>query len=374
MIAYVGIDAHTTNYTLSTYLEGSAAPVNTNAYSPSVSNIVNYCKGIRKKIGNDTEIIVGYEAGCLGFKLKRDLEEKGLTVKILAPASITGTEINRRRRKKTDKRDAYLVAKCLANGGYHAVYVPSKEDAAVKEYIRMRDDHKDAFTKIKQQIGHFCMHNGFNYSERNWTQKHLIWLRKVEMSPMLRETLNEYLITYDELDAKIERLDTRIDELARETPYWERVSRLGCFLGIRTHTALSLIVETGDFERFAKGNTYAAYLGLAPGENSSGTSIRRGGITKAGNSHLRKILIEAAQGICKGTVGYKSKEMRKRQNGNSPEVIAYADKANIRLRRKYYKYIQRGKKRNVAVTAIARELACFVWGMMTDNIITYSPG
>lgn len=104
MIAYVGIDAHTTNYTLSTYLEGSAAPVNTNTYSPSVSSIVNYCKGIRKKIGNDTEIIVGYEAGCLGFKLKRDLERNGLTTKILAPASITGTEINRRCRKKTDRR------------------------------------------------------------------------------------------------------------------------------------------------------------------------------------------------------------------------------------------------------------------------------
>ena len=124
MIAYVGIDAHTTNYTLSTYLEGSAAPVNTNTYSPSVSNIVNYCKGIRKKIGNDTEIIVGYEAGCLGFKLKRDLESNGLTTKILAPASITGTEINRRCRKKTDKRDAEAIARSLKNHEYSEVYTP----------------------------------------------------------------------------------------------------------------------------------------------------------------------------------------------------------------------------------------------------------
>ena len=127
MIAYVGIDAHTTNYTLSTYLEGSKAPVNTNTYSPSVANIVNYCKGIRKKFGNDTEIITGYEAGCLGFKLKRDLEMNGLTAKVLAPASITGTEINRRRRKKTDKRDAEAIAGSLKNHEYAKFILPMKK-------------------------------------------------------------------------------------------------------------------------------------------------------------------------------------------------------------------------------------------------------
>ena len=134
------------------------------------------------------------------------------------------------------------------------------------------------------------------------------------------------------------------------------------------YTALSLIVETGDFKRFAKGNVYAAYLGLTPGEHSSSDSINRTGITKAGNRHLRSLLIESAGGICKGAVGHKSKNLRARQNGNTAEVIAYADKANTRLRSRYYKFIRHGKKRNVAVAAIARELACFVWGMMTDNI------
>ena len=146
------------------------------------------------------------------------------------------------------------------------------------------------------------------------------------------------------------------------------MKRLGCFLGIRTHTALSLVVETGDFERFAKGNTYAAYLGLAPGEHSSSDSINRLGITKAGNGHLRQLLVEAAGSICKGAVGHKSKELRGRQSGNTAGVIAYADKANTRLRSKYYRLIRHGKKRNVAVAAVARELACYVWGMMTDNI------
>ena len=131
---------------------------------------------------------------------------------------------------------------------------------------------------------------------------------------------------------------------------------------------MSLIVEAGDFKRFGKGNTYAAFLGLAPGERSSSTNVNRLGISKAGNTHLRCLLIEAAKGICKGAIGHKSKELRSRQSGQSADVIAYADKANTRLRSKYYKMIRHGKKKNVAVAAVARELACFVWGMMTGNI------
>lgn len=157
-------------------------------------------------------------------------------------------------------------------------------------------------------------------------------------------------------------IDKRIEEIAGQEEYREKVKRLGCFLGIKSHTSLSLVVETGDFKRFAKGNSYVAYLGLAPGEDSSSDSIHRTGITKAGNSHLRLLLIEAAGGICKGAVGHKSKDLRARQNGNPPDVVAYADRANIRLRSRYYRFIRHGKKRNVAVAATARELACFVWG------------
>lgn len=180
--------------------------------------------------------------------------------------------------------------------------------------------------------------------------------------------MNKYMASYDEQTAKIERFDARIEEIASHAGYADKVKKLGCFLGIRTHTALSLIVETGDFKRFAKGNVYAAYLGLAPGEHSSADKIKRLGITKAGNSHLRLLFVEAARGICKGAVGHKPKELRHRQQGNPAEAISYADKANARMRSKYNRLIRHGKKRNIAVAAIARELACFVWGMMTENI------
>ena len=271
-------------------------------------------------------------------------------------------------RIKTDSRDAHLIAQCLSYGGYHPVYIPTEQDDSVKEYLRMRDDHKKALKKIKQQIGMFCIRHGYYYEGTKWTIAHMKWLKKLELAPMYQETLDEYLASYEEQTAKIERFNARIEEIASQAEYVEKVKKLGCLLGIKTHTALSLIVETGDFTRFAKGNVYAAYLGLAPGEHSSAVKVNRLGITKAGNSHLRLLLVEAAGGICKGAIGHKSKDLRQRQQGNSAEIIAYADKANTRLRSRYYRFIRHGKKRNVAVAAVARELACFVWGMMTDNI------
>jgi transposase len=272
------------------------------------------------------------------------------------------------KRVKTDKRDAVMIAQCLSYGGYHAVHVPTDKEDSVKEYLWMRDDHKLALKKIKQQINAFCLRHGYFFPDTKWTIKHLSWLRKLEITGLLRETLDEYLASYDEQTAKIERFDQRIEELASDPDYKDNVKKLGCLLGIKTHTALSLIVETGDFSRFRKGSTYAAFLGLAPGESSSGEHINRTGISKAGNSHLRRLLIEGAKGICKGKVGHKSKELRSRQAGNSAEVIAYADRGNTRMRSKYYRMLRYGKKKNVAVAAIARELACFVWGIMTNSM------
>jgi transposase len=141
-------------------------------------------------------------------------------------------------------------------------------------------------------------------------------------------------------------------------------------LGIKTHTALSVIVETGDFKRFKDARSYSAYLGLVPGENSSGPKRNGLSITKAGNRHIRRLLVEAAQSYSRGQIGYKSKALKARQKGNASEVIAYADRSNERLRRKYYNMTLRNNKRaNVAKTAIARELSCFIWGMMTANYI-----
>ena len=369
-ILRIGMDVHSTNYTLCAMepVLGEDDRIFANVQvTPDYKNILLFIENLKMKLGlnNEYDIVCSYEAGCLGYSLYNQLTGAGVKCVILAPTTMLTPQGNR---AKTDARDALMIAQCLSYGGYRAVYIPTEEDDSVKEYLRMRDDHKLALKKIKQQINAFCLRHGHHYTGTKWTIAHWKWLKKLEVSEMYRETLDEYMASYEKQTAKIERFDTRIEEIASQERYQEKVKKLTCFLGIKTHTALSLIVETGDFERFAKGNTYAAFLGLAPGENSSGEHINRTGITKAGNSHLRLLLIEAAGGICKGMIGHKSKDLRARQNGNTAEVIAYADKANTRLRGRYYRLIRHGKKRNVAVAAIARELACFVWGMMTDNI------
>lgn len=372
MIAYVGIDAHTTNYTLATRLEGSKEPINVNTYSPAISNIVKYCKAIRKVYGKDTDIILGYEAGCLGFKLKRDLETNDLKCLVLAPTSIPGTEQNRKRKKKTDKRDAEAIAKALINSDYSEVYMPDEEDEAVRDYIRMREDHRKQLRVIKQQICALTNRHGFKFTDGKnyWTVKHLKWLKSLPVEGVLKEAFESYLLSYETVSDRIAQIDKKIEEIAEQDKYREAVHKLICFKGIKVLTALAVIVEIGDFTRFVKAKNFAAFLGLVCGELSSSDDQNRLGITKQGNRFIRKLLVECAQSFSRATSG-KSAMLKKRQEGNQAEVITYADKANERLRKRYLTLVLRNKKaHNKAVTAVARELACFIWGMMTGNIHT----
>lgn len=353
-IIKIGMDVHSANYTLCAMEPTIGAEdriFGEVQVAPDYKEVICFIESLKMKLGLGSydSIECGYEAGCLGYTLYHQLTGAGIKCVILAPTTML---THQGQRIKTDKRDARLIAQCLCYGGYHPVYIPTGEDDAVKEYLWMRDDHKLALKKLKQQISAFVLRHGHSYTGTKWTGRHLAWLKKLELDPMYRETLDEYMASYEEQEAKIERYDKRIEEIASETRYQENVKKMGCFLGIRTHTALSLLVETGDFKRFAKGNIYAAFLGLMPGEHSSSDNVNRLGISKAGNTHLRCLLTEAAKGICKGDVGHKSKDLRSRQNGQPAEIIAYADKANIRLRGKYYKMIRHGKKKNVATTAV----------------------
>ena len=297
-ILRIGMGVHSTNYTLCAMepVIGEDDRIFANIQvTPDYKNILLFIENLKMKLGLDDEydIQCGYEAGCLGYSLYTQLTAAGVKCVILAPITMLTPQ---GQRVKTDARDALMIAQCLSYGGYHAVYIPTEEDDSVKEYLRMRDDHKSALKKIKQQINALCLRHGHHYDGTKWTVKHVSWLRKLQLSPLYRETLDEYMASYDEQTAKIERFDKRIEELASQKSYAEKTKELGCFLGIKTHTALSLLVETGDFSRFAKGNIYAAFLGLAPGENSSGEKINRTGISKAGNSHLRLLLTETARG------------------------------------------------------------------------------
>jgi len=365
---YVGMDVHKESFTLADYTIETEKSSHNRRTSADYKEVLKFLEYLRTIYGNDTNFICGYEAGCLGYTLFHQLTDHNINCIILAPTTML--EKRSGKRIKTDKRDAELIAKCLAQHNYSPVHIPTAEDEQTKEFLRMRDDHKLALKKIKQQILSFCLRHNYRYDGKtHWTAAHLKWLKNLNPKALYKEILDEYLLTYTTLSDKIERLDKRIEELASKDEYRESVKKLCCFIGVQTHTALSVLVEVGDFKRFASAEKFASYLGLVPGEDSSGDDKTRLGITKAGNGHVRKLLTEASQCYSRGQVGHKSKALKAKQVGNTPQVIAYADKANERLRRKFYKMVLgKSKSHNVAKTAIARELACFMWGMMTDNI------
>ena len=364
-IAYIGLDVHTTNYTICAYTIENEKFFAETTIKPDIKELEKYLKRLQELQGKGCKLICGYEAGCIGYSLYHQLMDRKYECVILAPTTMPKTV----KEIKTDKRDARKIAQCLAYGTYSKVFVPSNEDNAVKEYIRMRDDAKTMLKQTKQQIVALCTRHDKHYDgSSNWTQRHMEWLKHLDFgSEMLNETLTEYLLTLMQLIDKVERFDKRIDELAAEKQYAESAKKLQCYRGIKAHTALSFLVEIGDFKRFPTAQQFAAFLGLVPGEHSSGNHQHRVGITKAGNSHLRRLLIEAANSYSRGVAGKKSKAVKQRQEGNLPEVIAYADKANERLRRKYIKIALKSNS-NVAKTAVARELACFIWGMMNGKI------
>ena len=363
-ITYIGLDVHTTNYTICAYTIENDKTFAETTINPDIRELDKYLKKIQELQGG-CKLVCGYEAGCLGYSLYQQLTAKGYECIILAPTTMpkTAKEI------KTDKRDARKIAKCLAFGTYSKVFVPDDNDVAVKEYIRMRDDAKIMLKQTKQQIIAFCTRHNMRYDGKsNWTQRHLHWLSTLDLgSVMLNETLAEYLITFVQLTEKIERFDKRIEEIAAQVRYSENAKKLQCFKGIKTYIALSFLTEIGDFKRFPTAEQFASFLGLVPGEHSSGEGQYRLSITKAGNTHLRQLLVEAANCYNRGTTGKKSKKITQRQQGNTPEVVAYADRANDRLRRKYIKLTLK-RNSNIAKTAVARELACFIWGMMNGRI------
>lgn len=367
-VVYVGMDVHKESYTMSCYTFESDKIQYQQKIKSDYRMVLKYLEQVRKRFDSDREYVCGYEAGCLGYALYHQLTQHGVKCIILAPTTMAITNNNR---VKTDRKDAGIIARCLAFHTYSEVHVPTDEDNSVKEYIRMRDDQKKMLKSTKQQILAFVLRNGhrFEGGKTYWTIAHVKWLKTLKLNGVFQDTFDEYLITYEYLKEKIERLDRKIEELAAGERYEGNVRKLSCLIGVKAHTALSVVVEIGDFQRFVKAEKFAAFLGLVPSEESSGGSQNKYSITKAGNSHLRRLLVEASQGYTRGAIGHKSVVLKQRQKGNTSQVIAYADKANERLRRKFYRMtLKKGINRNVATTAIARELACFMWGMMTGNI------
>jgi len=364
----IGIDVHKDSYSLCSYSFATKQAFGQTRIASDSKLVIKYVRKLQESQPN-VEVLCGYEAGPTGYGLYRDLEKAGIGCVIMAPTTLPKASGNY---VKNDRLDAMELSKHLAFGTYSAVHVPTSEDEAVKNYTRLRNTRVDALKKAKQNLLSFLLRYGRVFSEGKnyWTQIHYTWLKRQQFTdPVDQETFNEYLQEVHDQQDKVDRYNQRIEELSQLDAYREKVAKLRCFRGIETHTALSLVSEIGDFSRFANAQQFSAYLGLVPGEDSSGQREKRGGITKAGNTRLRLLLIEGANATLRSSLyGQKSKRLKARQEGNEADVIAYADKANRRLHRVYNNLTNRGVIKNKATVAVARELSCFIWGMMNNRI------
>ena len=366
-IIYLGMNVHINIYSLCVINGVTGEILAETKCSADISMVLKFVENLKDVYGQDIQIKAGYEAGCLGYVPYHQLTKHGIDCDILAPTTMHRSSKNKL--NKNDKLNARMIASNLKNKTYKAVYVLNDDDLAVKEYVCMLDDTKIVRKKLKQQINAFTLRYGMKYSGKSkWTLSHLKRLKKLELSPMLKEVLNERLLQYEALCDKIERYSEKLNELSHNESYEKQVSLLCCFKGIDTTAAMTLHIEISDFNRFSSAKKFSSYVGLTPGEDSSGDKTKYLSIMKQGNMAVRSTLIECAQSIVKGTVGKKSKAVKSRQKGQNGVVIAYADRAVERLQRKYHKMIYRGVNKNKAISAVARELACFVCGMEIGHI------
>lgn len=360
-VAYVGMDVDKEKIAMSVVVDHEGAP----RMEQIVRNTPEAVERFFEKVSEIADrISCCYEASGCGFGLQRQLEKKGHLAVVVAPASLPRAANDR---IKTDRRDARKLAMALRNGELQPIYVPSQAQEALRDYLRLYEDVKADLKKAKQRLLHFLHRHGMRYTEgTNWTGKFWRWLQTVEFTqPMAIETLEEYKDEVKRLDEKRLHLKQRVEELAAQEPYAEPVKKLSAFKGIATLTALSLVVEVGDFRRFARAEQFMAFLGLVPSEHSSGAKRRVGSITKAGNSHLRKLLVEAAWHA--RSYHAHSRTLQRSREGLPQELVRYADRAGKRLKTKYWRLLNAHRPPQVAATAVARELAGFVWGTMVGK-------
>jgi len=325
-VIYAGLDVHKETIAIAVLRDNNR---NTE-FERQIRNEPGQIKKFFKRLKDKGEnIICCYEAGPTGFTLFRQLEDMEITCYVAAPSLLPrrpGDKI------KTDKRDAVMLAKVLRNQEIVPVHVPTRSDEAVRDYLRMCNDMRNDLKRQKQRLLQFLLRIGMKYEtgKSYWTGAHRTWLKSLKFEEVMHKlTFDEYYTSIIEHEAKIDLIKEKIEEISAEKAYAERVSKLKCFKGIDTLTALTFVAEIGDFRRFRKAQEFMAYLGLVPSEHSSGEKRKIGGITKAGNSRLRKLLIES-----------------------SWHYRQYQPSKRLTMRR---------------VTAVARELSGFIWGMMVGN-------
>ena len=323
-------------------------------------DLVALDKALRKLISKGHRLHVVYEAGPCGFVIWRHLTALGTQCEVVAPSSIPKRSGDR---VKTDRRDAMMLARLSRSGDLTAVRVPGAGDEAVRDLVRAREDAVRECRNARHRLKALLLRNGIPYAGKtSWTAAHLRWLATLKMEHAAQQIgFQEYLHSITEATARIARLEQAMRETLPEWSLTPLVQALQAMRGVQLIAAMTLVAELQDFRRFENPRQLMAYVGLVPGEHSSGPKRRQGSITKAGNSVARRMLVEVAWQYQHSP--RVSPIIATRQDQLPKEITDIAWKAQLRLNAKFKRLVARRVMKTKAVVAVARELAGFVWAI-----------
>jgi transposase len=361
---FVGLDVHKDSINVAIAEDGRDGEVR--HYGRIGGDIPALDKVIRRLQSRGATLRVVYEAGPCGYEIYRHLSKLGIDCMVVAPGMIPKRSGDR---IKNDRRDALTLARLHRAGELSPVYVPREEDEAMRDLVRGREDAKAAEKKAKQQLGGFLLRQGKRYElGKPWSRAHRRWLGDQSFAhPAQQIVFQEYVGAVEQCQARVERLTEQIRILV---PTWRLAPVVEAFQamrGVSLIVAVTMAAEVGDLGRFDTPRQLMAYLGLVPSEHSSGGSVRRGSITKTGNGHARRVLVEGAWSH--RFPARVSRALGDRQEGLPESVRAIAWKAQVRLCGRYRHLESMGKPKQVVVTAIAREMAAFLWAIAREVAI-----
>lgn len=315
---------------------------------------------IKRLKGLPGDVRCVYEAGVNGYHLQRYFEKHGIKCEIAAP-SLTPRRAGKR--VKTDKIDAEDLARLYRAGELTIISIPEKEQESLRDLLRAREDALENLQRARHRLARMLLRRGLKYPEgKAWSLGHLRWIKALRLENACDQmVLDEYRLAMEEQKERMQRFDEKIEEMAKQPELQKRVSYLMALKGVKTLTAMTIIAEALDLRRFKDAPGFMAAVGVVASENSSGERESRGRITKTGNSHLRRVLIESSWHYRHPSA--TGSALRKRRDGLPAEVLEIARKADKRLNKKYWRLVNRGKDNRTAAVAVARELAGFIWAI-----------
>jgi transposase len=359
-LKYVGLDVSKEKIAVAIADEGRDEP----RYWGMIPNTAESIRKLVKKLGEKENLRVCYEAGPTGYGLYRVFLSIGIECEVIAPSLIPKKPGER---IKTDRRDSIKLAKLFRAGELTSVYVPTEDDEALRDLVRAREDAKEDELRAKHRLSKFLLRNDINppFKGKKWTRRYREWLNTLKFERSTSKVVfQEYLHHLHEVEQRVKRLEEEIKLQSIEGYHAPMIQALQSLRGIATITATSLVAEIGSFKRFASPKKLMSYVGLIPSESSSGEIRRQGNITKTGNRHVRRLLVEAAWSY-RFPPALKG-DLKKRQEGQLPSVQTISWKAQNRLHKKYFRLLSRGKVAGKAITAVARELAGFIWAVTQE--------